>query len=131
MQLDHFTLVAPAAGIAALRRFFVDIAGMTDGPRPAFGSAGHWLYLDGRAALHLVAAPSGAAGVAGVSSATGTRIDHVALRVDDPGEWRALRERLQSSATPYQEGAIASLRQQQLFVALAPGAAVEFIHTQP
>jgi catechol 2,3-dioxygenase-like lactoylglutathione lyase family enzyme len=122
MQLDHFTIVTPA--IEALRRFFVEVAGMTDGARPAFGIPGHWLYLDGHAVLHLVAGPATAAHHAG------TRIDHVALRVDDPGEWRALRERLQASATPFQEGAIASLRQQQLFVALAPGAAVEFIHTQ-
>lgn len=124
MQLDHFTIVTPA--IEALRRFFVEVAGMTDGPRPpAFTVPGHWLYLDGRAVLHLVAGPAAAAQHAG------TRIDHVALRVDDPGEWRALQERLRASGTPYETGAIDSLRQQQLFVALAPGAAVEFIHTQP
>ena len=52
MQLDHFTIVSP--DIERLRRFFVDVAGLVDGPRPAFGIAGHWLYLGQQAVLHLI-----------------------------------------------------------------------------
>jgi catechol 2,3-dioxygenase-like lactoylglutathione lyase family enzyme len=122
MQLDHVTIITPDIG--RLRDFFVDIAGMSDGPRPAFGIPGHWLYLDGRAVVHLVAGAALAAGQAP------TRIDHVALRVDSADEWQALQQRLRRSGTPFQAGAISSLRQQQLFVELAPGAAIEFIHTQ-
>jgi len=52
MRLDHVTIVCPDC--APLLRFFVDVAGMADGPRPAFGVGGHWLYLEGRPVLHLI-----------------------------------------------------------------------------
>lgn len=119
MQLDHFTLVSP--DIERLRRFFVDVAGLADGPRPAFGIAGHWLYQGEQAVLHLVA------GERGATACGATRIDHVALRVGSPAAWDALLERLHTSGTPYQAGAIDALGRRQLFVALAPGTAVEFV----
>src|SRR5471030_924980 len=96
MRLDHVTIVA--SDCAPLRRFFVEIAGMDDGARPAFGVGGHWLYLDGQPALHLI-------------------------------EWRALLRRLRDSGTPYQLSDMRMLREQQLFVALAPDITVEFVIT--
>ena len=121
MQLDHVTLVAPDC--EALMRFFVDIAGMRIGPRPPFGVGGYWLYLGARPAVHLIA--TGVAGSSGTPDAT--RIDHLALRIDDEAEWRALLERLDCHGYAYQLAEVPLARELQLFVRLAPAVVVEFV----
>ncbi|MFM0321725.1 VOC family protein [Caballeronia glebae] len=126
MQLDHVTIVAPDCD--AFMRFFVDIAGMRTGPRPPFGVAGYWLYLGARPAVHLIA--SGAAGSASAERAGGARIDHLALRIDDEAEWRALLERLDCRGYAYQFAEVPLARERQLFVRLAPGVVVEFVTAQ-
>lgn len=128
MQLDHVTIVAPDCD--ALMRFFVDIAGMRVGPRPPFGVGGYWLYLGSRAAVHLIA--SGAASASASAERPGaTRIDHLALRVGDEAEWRALLERLDRHGYAYQLAEVPLARELQLFVRLAPGVVVEFVVAQP
>jgi len=125
MRLDHVTIVA--SDCAPLRRFFVDIAGMTDGPRPAFGVGGHWLYLDGQPALHLIEHPATPASRRVAGGRAAARIDHLALRIDSAAEWQSLLRRLDDSGTPYQLSDMRALQEQQLFVALAPDITVEFV----
>jgi extradiol dioxygenase family protein len=98
MRLDHVSIVCEDSTL--LRRFFVEVAGLEDGPRPAFCVGGYWLYLEGRPVLHLIERP--AAYQATAASQSAARIDHLALRIDDAGEWQALLERLHASGTPYQ-----------------------------
>ena len=124
MQLDHVTLVAPDCD--ALMRFFVDIAGMRIGPRPPFGVGGYWLYLGARPAVHLIAT-----GVAASSdSPNATRIDHLALRIDDETEWRGLLERLDCRGYAYRLAEVPFAGERQLFVRLAPAVVVEFVTAQ-
>ena len=125
MRLDHVTIVA--SDCAPLRRFFVEIAGMDDGARPAFGVGGHWLYLDGQPALHLIERPAPLASSRITIGRAAARIDHLALRIDSASEWRALLRRLRDCGTPYQLSDMRMLREQQLFVALAPDITVEFV----
>lgn len=133
MQLDHVTIVAPDC--APLRHFFVHVAGMHEGARPAFGVGGHWLYLHGRPVLHLIERPGAAAPAAPLSAAlpaTGdgmapARIDHLALRVDSAAQWQALLQRLRQAQIPYQLSDMRALQEQQLFVALGPQVTVEFV----
>ena len=68
---------------------FVDIAGLHVGPRPPFGVDGYWLYLDGRAVLHLIRS-----GTPARPGRPTPRIDHCAFRVEDPQAWHALIDRL-------------------------------------
>ncbi|AET88244.1 MULTISPECIES: VOC family protein [Caballeronia] len=124
MQLDHVTLVAPDCD--PLMRFFVDIAGMRVGPRPPFGVGGYWLYLGSRPAVHLIASGVGAS----ASSPAATRIDHLALRIDEDTEWRALLERLDCHGYAYQLADVPLTRERQLFVRLAPAVVVEFVTAQ-
>jgi catechol 2,3-dioxygenase-like lactoylglutathione lyase family enzyme len=123
MNLDHATIVAPDC--EPIRRFFVDIAGMTVGPRPPFGIGGYWLYLNGSAVVHLIDSGSVLASPPGGRSAT--RIDHLALRVTDAAEWQALLDRLHQHAVPFSEADVPLARERQLFVQLAPGVVVEFV----
>ncbi|MYN06530.1 extradiol dioxygenase [Pseudoduganella aquatica] len=125
MQLDHVTIVAPDC--APLRRFFVHVAGMEEGARPAFGVGGHWLYLDGRPVLHLIERPDAQSGPRKAIARAPARIDHLALRLDSAAEWQALLRRLDEYQVPYQLSDMRALREQQLFVALGPEITVEFV----
>ncbi|SPB15047.1 glyoxalase family protein [Caballeronia novacaledonica] len=126
MQLDHVTLVAPDCD--AFMRFFVDIAGMRVGPRPPFGVGGYWLYLGARPAVHLIA--SGVADSRPAERPHATRIDHLALRIDDEAEWRALHERLEYHGYAWQSAEVPLARERQLFVRLSPNVVVEFVTAQ-
>jgi len=59
------------------------------------------------------------------------RIDHVAFRVASGVEWHALVERLAAHRVPYQLAEVPASAEVQLFVALAPGVAVEFVTSLP
>jgi catechol 2,3-dioxygenase-like lactoylglutathione lyase family enzyme len=124
MQLDHATIVT--ADLDAARHFFVDIAGLTQGPRPPFSVDGYWLYANGRPVLHLIDAtvPAAAGRVA-------PRIDHIAFRLASAAEWQALLDRLQAGGVGYQAAHVpqmgAQQAERQLFVALAPGVVIEFV----
>ncbi len=98
---------------------------MTVGPRPPFGFEGYWLYLDGAAAIHLIASdPAPAAPSRGPSA---SRIDHIALRVGTADEWQTLLGRLKESAIDYAEADVPLTGERQVFVRLAPGVVVEFV----
>jgi LAO/AO transport system kinase len=53
MRLDHINLRTSRETLEALRHFYTEVVGLSVGPRPAFGSYGHWLYAGGAAVLHL------------------------------------------------------------------------------
>jgi catechol 2,3-dioxygenase-like lactoylglutathione lyase family enzyme len=51
-SLDHCSI--RTIKLDQTRDFYVDVLGMADGDRPDFPFPGNWLYVDGRAVLHLV-----------------------------------------------------------------------------
>ena len=124
MQLDHATIVT--ADLDTTRRFFVDVAGLTDGARPPFSIDGYWLYANGRPVIHLVDAT-----VPAVAGRAAPRIDHIAFRLESADEWRALVQRLHATDMPYQLAEVPQMGPQQaelqLFVAFAPGVVIEFV----
>jgi len=75
----HLNLRAPRALLDALRDFYVDVVGLTPGPRPPLRSYGYWLYAGGRDVLHLSETSPGESRVPGRSHT----YDHVALACDD------------------------------------------------
>lgn len=123
MHLDHATVVTP--DLEHARRFFADVVGLEVGARPPFGIGGYWLYSGGRPVIHLVDATVPGAGAAAGRPAP--RIDHVAFRIDGPGEWQALLARLAAAQTVYQLAEVPQADELQLFVALAPGVVIEFV----
>jgi extradiol dioxygenase family protein len=125
MQLDHITIVA--SDCACLRDFFVEVAGMEEGARPAFGVAGHWLYLGRLPVLHLIERPEAQADVGVANGRPAARIDHMALRIDSAPEWQKLLRRLRERQVPYQLSGAGALQERQLFVTLAPAVTVEFV----
>ena len=79
LGLNHYNLRAARDLMEALRVFYVEVVGLEPGPRPPFGSVGHWLYAGGRPVLHLsLAAPD-----EGRTTAARTTFDHVAFDCSD------------------------------------------------
>jgi catechol 2,3-dioxygenase-like lactoylglutathione lyase family enzyme len=124
MQLDHATIVT--ADLETARRFFVDVAGLTEGARPPFSIDGYWLCASGRPVIHLVHAT-----VPAQTGRAAPRIDHIAFRLESADEWQALLQRLHAADMPYQLAEVPQMGPQQaelqLFVALARGVVIEFV----
>lgn len=118
--LDHVNIVT--ADLAATVRFYCDLLGLEEGPRPAFASPGAWLYLDGRPVLHLVlrqdAAPDPSTGA----------IDHLAFRCED---FDGLYRRLDRAGVPYETREAPGGEIRQIFLRDPNGVKVELNFSSP
>lgn len=108
--LAHANLRAPEAMIERLRRFYIDVVGLREGPRPAFrsGSRGHWLYAGETDVLHLTIAGPGDA----LPAATG-HFNHLAFACTDLA---ATRSRLDAAKVPYEVDEVRDPAQVQFFL---------------
>ena len=117
--IGHANLRAPAAMVEQLRRFYVEVVGLTEGPRPQFrsGSQGHWLYAGDTDVLHL----SIARAEAPLPDSNGV-FNHLAFACDDLA---ATRARLDAARIPYEVDVVDQLGQVQLFLTDPAGMGVE------
>lgn len=123
MKLDHATIVT--GELETARRFLCSVAGLSEGPRPAFDVSGRWFYTNGQPAVHVIEAADRPA-----ATRTPARIDHLALRIDDATEWAALIELIRAAEVSYEFAEVPLTNERQLFVALAPGVVIEFVASQ-
>lgn len=123
-DLGHLNLRAPAATIEQLRRFYIDVIGLREGPRPDFrcGSRGYWLYAGQRAVLHLSIGPDDG----GIAQPSGP-FNHFAFDCDDLAGTRA---HLDAAGITYQTDTVAALHQVQLFLTDPAGVGVELTFTE-
>jgi catechol 2,3-dioxygenase-like lactoylglutathione lyase family enzyme/uncharacterized protein YunC (DUF1805 family) len=100
-SIDHVTLVVK--DLERSRRFYVDILGMREVPRPAFSFAGLW-FQAGATQIHLILeyAGSGPAGNLLAPEKRGSRTQHLAFLVDDAA---AALAHLQKCEVPILSGA--------------------------
>ncbi|MBI3451404.1 MAG: VOC family protein [Rhodospirillales bacterium] len=84
--LDHFTILTE--DIAATRRFYCELLGLSEGPRPPFDFPGAWLYAGGHPVVHIVAGRKVPAGGTGA-------LDHLAFKAG--GDPAALKQRLEAA----------------------------------
>lgn len=127
-SLDHYTI--RTTDLAAARRFYVELLGMSEGERPPFPFPGAWLYVGDQPVVHLIGIdPQDAAGLTGYlgerdSGATrGTgALDHVAFRAEGAA---ALRARLQSREVPFRQRRVPLLGLYQIFVTDPTGVTIE------
>lgn len=83
--MEHFTVLAE--DLEATRAFYREILGLEEGYRPPLGFPGAWLYVGGRAVLHVIAGRALPAEPAGV-------LDHMAFAAKDlPGTLTKLKQR--------------------------------------
>jgi catechol 2,3-dioxygenase-like lactoylglutathione lyase family enzyme len=100
---DHVTIIC--ADLEATRRFYVDVLGMTQVARPAFGFPGLWFQI-GHVQIHATQ-QSLEAGQAGWGDRGGTvtsRGHHIAFAVDDVTKaLKTIQERGVRIASPLQQ----------------------------
>ncbi len=94
--IGHANLLAPAAMIERLRRFYIEVVGLTEGSRPQFRSGSH-------------AKSNGA-------------FNHLAFACDD---LTATRARLDAARIPYEVDVVDEREQVQLFLTDPAGMGVE------
>lgn len=122
--IGHVNLRASAEIIERLRRFYIDVIGLREGPRPVFrsGSSGYWLYAGDREVLHLTIARNG-----GPDDQPPGVFNHLAFDCDD---LEATRARLEQSGTRYETDVVGELHQTQLFLIDPAGIGIELTFTQ-
>ena len=125
--LGHVNLRASAETVEHLRRFYIDVIGLSEGHRPVFrsGSSGYWLYAGDRAVMHLSIAQNG-----GDSAQPAGVFNHFAFDCDD---LEAARARLDIAGIKYETDIVDELHQTQLFFTDPAGIGVEltFNHSTP
>jgi catechol 2,3-dioxygenase-like lactoylglutathione lyase family enzyme len=112
--LDHINI--RTADLAGTKAFFMDVLGLTEGWRPAFGFPGAWLYAGEKDVVHLVqvAEPQRAS--------DGSALDHFAFDISDYED--ALR-RVKATGLKFYELAGPGTSVKQIFVTEANGVSVE------
>jgi len=128
-RLDHYFVYA--SDLEQSRRFYADILGLEDGPRPAFDFPGHWFYLEDRPVVHIGNSEFEGGYVTGdgdhvVSGPTGP-VDHIAFRGSDIDDFVTRFER---DGVEFQRREIPDFALSQLFVKDPEGVTIElnFFH---
>lgn len=115
MYIDHINIKAPPDLLERVRAFYCELLGLEEGFRPAFASAGHWLYGGGKPIVHLSQStqPTGEGGGS---------LDHVAFRLEDGS---GFRNRLESAGIPFRSSYVDELGLVQFFLRDPAGNGVE------
>jgi catechol 2,3-dioxygenase-like lactoylglutathione lyase family enzyme len=116
--LDHVNILT--GDVDRTVGFLTSVLGLQDGPRPAFGSPGHWLYRNGTAVVHVsdarkkevTHAADASQGDASQGGAKGI-VDHVAFRCSG---YRETIAQLRALGVPVHESTIPGIGDRQVFV---------------
>ena len=117
MRLDH--VLISSCDYQAMRQFFINSVGLSEGYRPPFPFEGAWLYgSDNVALIHLVNAAGNKAQqgyLSALSSKTQGRgvVDHIAIRSIG---YQGLKSRLAQTGISYFERTVPELLEHQVFI---------------
>jgi catechol 2,3-dioxygenase-like lactoylglutathione lyase family enzyme len=106
------------------RDFYVDIMGLTEGPRPPFKSSGYWLYLGPEPIVHLVQKP---ADEPVLGPGTGD-LDHIAFAGHELDAFKAV---LTAAGLPFREAVVPRDQTIQIFVLDPDGVQLELNFPDP
>jgi catechol 2,3-dioxygenase-like lactoylglutathione lyase family enzyme len=116
--LDHVNIRCRPSDLPEMRRFWGEVVGLAEGPRPDFDFPGIWFWAGARPVVHIAArAPEGDP----LGSETGA-FGHVALRAEGLEETRARLARL---GVPAREAPVPGFPLHQIFLTDPAGIAVE------
>jgi catechol 2,3-dioxygenase-like lactoylglutathione lyase family enzyme len=121
-HIDHYNIRLKQSDLKAVRDFYVNVIGLTEGARPKFQFPGYWLYGGSEAAiLHLAATlPESAEGIS-PTKPTG-QFDHISLKASDAVSARA---RLNQHGVPFEERPVPGWRMNQIFLTDPAGLKIE------
>lgn len=120
--LQHINI--RCADIRRSRDFYVDIMGLSEGPRPPFASSGYWLYTGAEPVVHLVQKPADEP-VRGPGTGD---LDHIAFAGHGLETFRAL---LSAAGLPFREAVVPRDRTIQIFVRDPDGVQLELNFSEP
>lgn len=116
-SLDHLNIAT--TDLEATRRFYREVVGLEDGPRPAFNRAGAWMYANGTPVLHI------STGRIPTTQQTDA-FNHVAFLASGLEE---TRERLKRHNIRFEEFAVPDQEMHQVFFRAPDGTEIELIYT--
>ncbi len=125
-SLDHFFVYS--SDLAKTKRFYSEVLGLEDGPRPKFSFPGHWFYLDEKPVVHVGTSEFEGGFKDGESesketSSTGTgSVDHIAFKCKNIRKFLA---RLDSLEQPFKTQEIPDFDLKQIFVEDPNGVTIE------
>ncbi len=120
--LDHYNV--STRDLAGTVRFYEEVLGFENGPRPAFDFPGAWLYSDGRAVLHLNdVSGEGRAPLEG----TGV-LEHVAF---DSRGFAAMKDHLATLGVPHRTRQVPGRPRWQIFLLDPNGVEIELNFPAP
>lgn len=99
-RLDHVNL--RTARLSEMVAWYIDVLGLSEGPRPDFGVGGAWLYAGDNAVVHLVEISDQNA----VGSEQDLKLEHFAFIASDP---HSFEERLQVNNVRCRKVEVASM----------------------
>ncbi len=122
MRLDHVTI--RTRNIVATRDFFRDVFDLEAGERPQAirRIPGAWLYSEGQPLVHIIGSRGN-----GLDHAA-EAIDHVGLRLEGYGEFRAKLDRL---GIRYSTMDLADIQERRLFFHAPGGPLLEAVFSEP
>jgi catechol-2,3-dioxygenase len=123
LGIAHYNFRLERALMEKVRDFYVEVVGLSVGPRPAASIHGFWLYAGARDVLHLAEEDPKDKRRPG-SEMT---FDHVALNCSD---WPAQRRQLVAHSVPFVEERDPEIRRLQVFFRDPAGNGVELIFAQ-
>ncbi|MEQ1516010.1 MAG: VOC family protein [Usitatibacteraceae bacterium] len=124
ITLNHYNLRASRQLLGALRTFYCDVVGLTEGARPPFRFFGYWLYAGENPILHL----SEAGAEEGRTAGAVNTFDHVAFTCRGRVETEA---HLTRHGVAYRRTEVPLTRQVQLVFKDPAGNGVELNFADP
>lgn len=92
--LSHYNIRVPSEKLEEIKKFYCEIVGLVQGPRPPFKSFGYWLYARDEAIVHLVESTAGK----DPEVTTSTTVDHFAFECSD---FEGMKNILETSRISY------------------------------
>jgi catechol 2,3-dioxygenase-like lactoylglutathione lyase family enzyme len=102
--IDHINIATTR--LQETRDFYVDVLGLTEGERPPFDFAGHWLYAEGFPIVHMQLSPRD------VSPSSHSGLNHAAFQVADLD---AVIARLETAGVRYDVFSVPGTKIRQAF----------------
>ncbi|MFN0043291.1 MAG: VOC family protein [Alphaproteobacteria bacterium] len=124
LDLDHYSIAITPEALQETARFYTEVIGLRDGPRPDFAFPGRWLYCGDTAVVHLL-------GTGGPKrqEAPGTgQLDHIAFRASGLA---AMRAKLRKFGIAHRERTVPGRELQQIFVQDPAGILIELNYAGP
>ena len=119
--LEHVLVLTD--DLEATTAFYCEVLGFETGERPPLEFPGYWLYLGGRACLHVAERSAYEAHAAGMGlEPAGSAIDHVAFAADD---YAALVARLDAAGVRSVSNDVPAAGIRQLFLEDPNGVRIE------